>query len=101
MIITKNTFTEEALRMLDPGVAYDREWLANDVASSLSRKLYDELGGVNAMSMLDLECLKAALETAARSLIDWTRCNRKVNPQEYAELREDGAWPHPMIGGEL
>lgn len=101
MIITKNTFTEEAVRMVEPYKAYDREWLAKDVAASLAKKLYDELGGVNAMSMLDLECLKAAFETTARSLIDWTRCNRKVNPQEYAELREDGAWPHPLVGGEL
>jgi len=101
MIITKNTFTDEAVRMVEPYKAYDREWLAKDVASSLAKKLYDELGGVNAMSMLDLECLKAAFETTARSLIDWTRCNRKVNPQEYAELREDGAWPHPLVGGEL
>lgn len=101
MIITKNTFTDEAVRMVEPYKAYDREWLAKDVASSLAKKLYDELGGVNAMSMLDLECLKAAFETTAHSLIDWTRCNRKVNPQEYAELREDGAWPHPLVGGEL
>lgn len=100
MIITKDTFTLEALRFIEVNKDYDREWIAQDVASSLAHQLYEELGGVKAMSLMDVDSLKSAFLTAATSLINWTRCNRKAHPDEYADLMKDGAWPNP-IGGEL
>lgn len=100
MIIEKNTFTREALKFVTPNKAYDREFLAMDVAKSLAKQLYDELGASMAMSLLDVDHLEKAFYTAAKSLIDWTRCNQKVQPQEYADSIEYDAWPKP-IGGEL
>ena len=88
MIITQETFTTEALRFVEPDKAYDREYLARDVAKSLADKLYEELGRTKAMSLLDVEHLQKAFYTCAMSLIDWTACNRKQSPREYA----DEAW---------
>lgn len=99
MIIKRTTFTEEALAHIEQGESYDKEWLAKDVAASLAQKLYMELGGVNAMSMADVDHLREAFFSASKSLIDWTRCNRKAHPEEYADLTRE-AWPKP-IGGEL
>lgn len=99
MIIRRTTFTEEALAHIKPGESYDKEWLAKDVADSLAQRLYMELGGVSAMSMTDIDHLREAFFSASKSLIDWTRCNRKVHPDEYADTVKE-AWPQP-IGGEL
>lgn len=85
MIITQKTFTEEALKFIEPGKAYDRAFIAKDVADSIADQLYEELGRTKSMTMIDVNHLKSAFYTAAISLIDWTRCNRKVNPQEYAD----------------
>lgn len=85
MLIYKTTFTDEALKLIEPGKAYDREMLARDVADVLANRLYEELGGIKAMSLKDVDNLKAAFFTSAMSLIDWTRCNRKVEPEEYAD----------------
>lgn len=101
MIIDKNTFTVEAVRLVQPGKAYDREFLAMDVAKSLANRLYEELGASMAMSLLDVDHLEKAFYTAAKSLIDWGRCNRKVQPQEYADSIEYNPWPEPLKAEEL
>lgn len=88
MLIYKKTFTDEALKFVERGKAYDREFVVADVASALATALYEELGGVNAMSLIDVEHLKSAFRTAASSLIDWKKLNQKVEPADYA----DGAW---------
>lgn len=86
MIIEKTTFTLEALKLVEQGKSYDREMLAKDVASSLANKVYEALGGIKAMTLQDVDHLKRAFFTAAMSLIDWARCNRKVFPEEYADV---------------
>lgn len=91
MRIDQKTFTSEALTFIEKGVEYDREDIAAKVACSLAKKLYYELGGVKAMSLMDVEHLSRAFYTAAKSLIEWTRCNRKVHPEEYA----DSVWRMP------
>lgn len=101
MLITQKTFTEVALKLVEPGKAYDREFLAKDVAGAIAEQLYAELGRTKSMSMLDLSCLKAAFFTAAMSLIDWTRCNQKVEPREYADSLEYNAWPQPIKPEEV
>lgn len=92
MIISKDTFTNEALGLMEYEKAYDKEFLAKDVARSLSRKLYEELGGVRAMSLIELDYLDKAFYKIGLSLIDWQRCNRKASPQEYADQIKDGGW---------
>ena len=102
MIIDKNTFTQEALSFVESGKAYDRAFIVADVASSLANKLYQELGTTKAMSLQDVDHLKLAFRTAAASLIDWGRCNRKVQPQDYADSIGYNAWPTPIMAeGEL
>ena len=100
MIIEKYTFTQEALKFVTPGKAYDREFLAMDVAKSLAHQLYESLGASTAMSLLDVDHLEKAFYTAAKSLIDWTRCNQKVEPREYADSIEYNAWPEPLKAEE-
>lgn len=96
MLIDKRTFTTVALKLVEPHKAFDREFLAKDVARVIAERIYNELGGTQAMTMLDLECLKRAFETAARSLIDYGRCSRKVEPEDYADSIEYNAWPEPI-----
>ena len=86
MYIDKERFTKEAVSIVKIGEAYDREDVSQEVAKSIAYGIYNELGGVRAMSLQDVECMKSAFYTAAKSLIDWTRCNRKVNPDEYADM---------------
>lgn len=85
MFISKKTMTAEALRLVEVGKEYDREEVADGVAKSLAYQLYDELGGVKAMSLLDVENIRSGLYTAALSTIEWTKLNRKVEPEEYAD----------------
>ena len=85
MIIEKDTFTKEAVAASTRGEAYDKELLAQEVAYSLANKLYSELGGIKAMSLKDVDHFKSAFFTIAMSLIDWSRVNRKVYPEEYAD----------------
>lgn len=101
MLIDKNTFTTEALRFVQPDKAYDREFLAMDVAKSLANRLYEELGATKAMSLLDVDHLEKAFYTAAKSLIDWGRCNRKVQPRDYADSIEYNAWPEALKAEEV
>ena len=85
MFISKNTMTAEALKLVKVGEEYDREEIADTVAKNLAYRLYEELGGVKAMSLLDVESIKSGLYTAALSTIEWTKLNRKVEPEEYAD----------------
>lgn len=85
MQITKSTFTKEALKFITPGKDYDREFIAIDVASALANQLYDELGGIKAMTLIEVDWLKGAFYHIGLSLIDWGKCNRQAHPDDWAD----------------
>lgn len=88
MFISKNALTSVALRQIKPHVEYERAEVADRVASLWADDFYIEFGGTKGMSLETKDQLKQAFYKIAMDNIEWTKCNQKRDPEEYA----DGAW---------
>lgn len=86
MQITKKGMTDEALKFVKPHKDYDRIDIAHDTAALLADNIYMEFGGSKGMSLRVKGMLKEALYEIALENIDWTKLNRKRDPEEYADL---------------
>lgn len=100
MIVTKNTFTDEALKFVEFRKDYDKDEVVSRTAAEMANKLHEAIG-FGSMSIESISKLREVFRATAPIAIDWRRLNRKAHPEEYADLRKDGAWPAPLVGGEL
>lgn len=87
MRITKDELTTIALGIVSEGVKYDKLELAEIVALEFMRGMTDEFG-FGFMSQEGQMKLRQCIKELAMNHISWTRINRKVNPDEWA----DTAW---------
>ena len=100
MNIRKETFTEIALTFVKRGEDYDKDEVVAQTAIEAVNQFHDAIG-FGKMSIQAIEQMRTAFKEVAGLVIDWTKLNRKVHPEEYADLRKDGAWPAEIVGGEL
>lgn len=100
MIVTKKTFTDEALKHVEFRKDYDKDEVVSRTAIEMANQLHEAIG-FGSMSIESISKLREIFMATAPIAIDWRRLNRKAHPEEYADTMKDGAWPHPMIGGEL
>lgn len=86
MQISRSALNEAALKFIKPHKDYDRIDVAHDAAAMLADNIYMEFGGSKGMSLRVKGMLKEALYEIALENIDWVACNRKRDPEEYADM---------------
>lgn len=91
MHINKDRFTTIALGCVEVHQKYDKDDVILDVASKMATELHEELGW-DSLSLASHNKLKEAFKQAAGNSIDWTRINRKVEPEEYADAHWREYW---------
>lgn len=94
MIINKDTFTKEAVRIVEPEQDYDAEQVITRAAYEVAGQIFEEF--MPAMSVQDITELRVIFKRICRNAIDWSRVNRKAHPREYADSIEYDAWPNPL-----
>ena len=86
MYINRKELTSIALKLVHPNEDYDRIDIAQDTASMIADNIYIEFGGAKGMSLKTRQAIKDAFYEIALENIDWAACNRKRDPEEYADL---------------